>query len=276
MAFDSHSILALESRRAAEMEKLITNQGGKAFVAPSMREVPLESNTGAFAFAEKLFAGEYDLIILLTGVGTRYLDKVIATRFEPGKFAEALRKLPVVVRGPKPLAVCREMEIPVAGIAPEPNTWRELMTVLDGRGEKKIAVQEYGKTNPELMAALGARGGEVTRVPVYQWQMPEDTGPLREAVRRLSKKEFDGVLFTTSVQTDHLMEIAEQEHLVGPMREGLDHAVIASIGPTTTEALNGHGLQPDFEPAHPKMGIMVFEFARDFRELCEKKSRSRL
>ena len=126
------------------------------------------------------------------------------------------------------------------------------------------------------IAALEARGGEVTRVPVYQWEMPEDTGPLREAVRRLSAKEFDAVLFTTSVQADHLMEIAEQEHLVGPMREGLDHAVIASIGPTTTEALNGHGLQPDFEPSHPKMGIMVFELARDFHDLCEKKSRSRL
>jgi len=276
MAFDSHSILALESRRAPEMEKLINNQGGKAFVAPSMREVPLESNTEAFDFAEKLFAGKFDLIILLTGVGTRYLDKVIATRYEPGRFAEALRKLPVIVRGPKPLAVCREMDVPVAGIAPEPNTWRELMTAVEARAEKCIAVQEYGKTNHELIAALEARGGEVTRVPVYQWEMPEDTGPLREAVRRLSAKEFDAVLFTTSVQADHLMEIAEQEHLVGPMREGLDHAVIASIGPTTTEALSGHGLQPDFEPSHPKMGIMVFELARDFHDLCEKKSRSRL
>jgi uroporphyrinogen-III synthase len=276
MAFDSHSILALESRRAVEMEKLITNQGGKAFVAPSMREVPLESNTEAFDFAEKLFAGQFDLIILLTGVGTRYLDKVIAARYEPGKFAEALRKLPVIVRGPKPLAACREMNVPVAGIAPEPNTWRELLTVLEARNEKRIAVQEYGKTNPELIAALEARGGEVTRVPVYQWEMPEDTGPLREAVRRLAAKEFDAVLFTTSVQADHLMEIAEQDHLVGSMREGLDNAVIASIGPTTTEALNAHGLQPDFEPAHPKMGIMVFELARDFHNLREKKSRSRL
>jgi uroporphyrinogen-III synthase len=276
MAFDSHSVLALESRRAAEMEKLITHQGGRAFVAPSMREVPIESNVEAFAFAEKLFAGQFDLVILLTGVGTRYLDKVIATRYEPGKFAEALRKLPVIVRGPKPLAVCREMNIPVAGIAAEPNTWHELMTVIEARAEKCIAVQEYGKTNPELMSALEARGAEVTAVPVYQWAMPEDTGPLREAVRRLAAKEFDAVLFTTSIQTDHLMQIAEQEQLVGPLREGLDNAVIASIGPTTTEALNGHGLQPDFEPTHPKMGIMVFELARDFHELREKKSRSRL
>jgi uroporphyrinogen-III synthase len=276
MAFDSRSILALESRRAAEMEKLITNQGGKAFVAPSMREVPIESNTEAFAFAERLFAGEFDLVILLTGVGTRYLDKVISTRYEPGRFAEALRKLPVFVRGPKPLAVCREMSVPVAGIAAEPNTWRELLAAMEGRSEKHIAVQEYGKTNAELIAALEERGGEVTRVPVYQWEMPEDTGPLREAVRRLSAKEFDAVLFTTSVQADHLMTIAEQEQMVGPIREGLDHAVIASIGPTTTEALNGHGLRPDFEPTHPKMGIMVFELARDFHELSDKKSRSRL
>jgi len=34
-----------------------------------MREIPLEENSAAFAFAEKLFAGGFDMVILLTGVG---------------------------------------------------------------------------------------------------------------------------------------------------------------------------------------------------------------
>ena len=61
---------------------------------------------------------------------------------------------------------------------------------------------------------------------------------LREAVRRLAKSEFDAVLFTTATQADHLIQIAEAEHLVGQLRQGLDRAVIASIGPTTTETLD--------------------------------------
>src|SRR5271154_4611802 len=105
MAFDGLRILSLESRRATEMEALIRNQKGLPFVAPSMREVPIESNAEAFEFADRLFRGEFDMVILLTGVGTRYLDKVLSTRYEPQRFTEALRGVTVIVRGPKPLAV---------------------------------------------------------------------------------------------------------------------------------------------------------------------------
>jgi hypothetical protein len=38
-------VLSLESRRGTEMAKLIQNYGGSPIVVPSMREVPLESNT---------------------------------------------------------------------------------------------------------------------------------------------------------------------------------------------------------------------------------------
>ena len=44
MQFDGLRVLSLESRRSAEIEKLIRARGGQPFVAPSMREVPLEDN----------------------------------------------------------------------------------------------------------------------------------------------------------------------------------------------------------------------------------------
>ncbi len=275
MAFEGVSVLALESRRAVEMEKLIANQGGRAFVAPALREAPIESNTEAFAFAEGLFAGAFDMVVLLTGAGTRYLQTVIETRFPPGRFVEAMRGVAVVARGPKPVAVCRELGIPVALVAPEPNTWREVLAVTDGRTERRIAVQEYGKTNPELTRGLEARGATVTRVPVYQWTLPDDTSPLREAVRRLAAKEFQAALFTTSSQVDHLVRVAEQEHAVSGMREGMEQTVIASIGPTTTETLEEHGFTPDFVPTHPKMGMLVVELSREFARLRDAKQRSR-
>jgi uroporphyrinogen-III synthase len=275
MPFDGVSVLAFESRRATEMERLISNQGGVPFVAPSMREVPIESNAEALAFAEKLFSGEFDMVILLTGVGTRYLNRVLATKYPAEQFPDALRKVTVVARGPKPVAACREMEVPVALVAPEPNTWREVLAVVRDRPECRIAVQEYGRTNPELLAGLAAHGAHVTPVPVYQWDLPEDTGPLREAVRRLATGAFDVVLFTTSVQVDHLIRIAEEDALMGKVRECLDRTVIASIGPTTTEALAEHGITADFSPAHPKMGQLVVETAREFHQLRDKKQRSR-
>src|SRR5215471_11147837 len=143
MGFAGKRVLALESRRAAEMEQLIAKQGGQGFVAPSMREIPLAENAEAFGFAERLFAGAFDMVVLLTGVGTRQLYHLLATRYPEDAFAHALRKVTLVARGPKPAAALREMGLTPAIIAPEPNTWRELLAATEGRVESRIAVQEY-------------------------------------------------------------------------------------------------------------------------------------
>jgi uroporphyrinogen-III synthase len=267
MPFHGLRVLALESRRAPEMETLIRKQGGDPFVAPSMREIPLEQNQEVFDFAERLFAGGFDMMILSTGVGTRQLDRVLATRYPPEAFAAALRKLTVVTRGPKPAAALRKMKVTPAAIAPEPNTWREVLTVTEGRPERRIAVQEYGRSNPELLAALRARGAEVTPVRVYQWDLPEDTGPLREAARRLAAGAIDVALFTTAFQIVHLLRIAKESGLEQEAMAGLRRAVIASIGPATSEALEEFGLHPDLEPSHPKMGILVQEAAQNAHRL---------
>jgi uroporphyrinogen-III synthase len=271
MPFDGLRVVSFESRRATEMGELIRRQGGDPFVAPSMREAPIENNPEAFAFAERLFAGDFDLAIFLTGVGARALDKVLASRYPEGKFAEALRQITIAARGPKPLAALREMKVPVAVTAPEPNTWRELLAALEGRWERKIAVQEYGKSNVELLDGLRARGAEVTPVRVYQWDLPEDTAPLREAVHRIAEGRADVAMFTTSIQIPHLFRIAAEEQLVEPMQQALRRMAIASIGPTTTETLEEFGLEPDITPSHPKMGFLVKETAEQAQTILEQK-----
>lgn len=271
MSFAGLKVISLESRRAAEMAALIRNLGGEPFVAPSMREAPIGHNEEAFRFAERLFAGGFDMMIFLTGVGTRLLARALAPRYEPERFAEALRRITVVARGPKPVAALREMGVPVTVAVPEPNTWRELLAAVADRPEKRVAVQEYGRSNPELLAGLRAQGREVTPVRVYEWDLPEDTGPLREAVRRIAAGAADVALFTTSVQVEHLFRIAAEEGLEEAVREGLRRAVIGSIGPTTTEMLEEYGLKPDVVPSHPKMGFLVQETAARAGRLLEAK-----
>jgi uroporphyrinogen-III synthase len=271
MQFDGLRVLSLESRRSAEIEKLIRARGGDPYVAPSMREIPLQDNPQAFAFATRLFAGEFDMVILLTGVGARLLNQILETRYPPGSFVDALRKLTVVVRGSKPAAVMREWNVPIAVSVPEPNTWREILAATETRPERKIAVQEYGRSSPELLEGLRARGAQVTTVPVYQWDLPEDTGPLREAVRRLAAGQFEVAMFTTSIQIPHLLRIAAEEGIEDQVRAGLKRLVIASVGPTTSETLREHGLTVDFEPSHPKMGFLVNETSQRAREILQSK-----
>lgn len=262
-------MLSLESRRSVEIERLIRSQGGKPFVAPSMREVPLAGNPQAFEFAEKLFRGDFEMLILLTGVGTRLLNDVLSTRYPEDSFKNALRTLSVVVRGSKPMAVLREWGIPAAVMVPEPNTWREILAAIEGRSERKIVVQEYGRPATELMEGLRERGAEVTTVPVYQWDLPVDAGPLREAVRRLAAGQFDVAMFTTSIQIPHLMKIAAEEGV--DVLPALKKLVVASVGPSTSETLREFGIEPDLEPSHPKMGFLVNETAARAREILQSK-----
>ena len=271
MPFDGLRVIAFESRRANEIAELIRRQGGDPFVAPSMRETALENNREAFAFADRLFRGEFDMIVLLTGVGAKALDKVLASKFPPDAFREALRRTCVVARGPKPAAALREMQVPVTVNVPEPNTWRELLAATAGRLERRIAVQEYGQSNPELLDGLRARGAEVTTVRVYQWDLPEDTEPLREAVRRIADARADVAVFTTSIQLAHLFRIASEAGLEDAVRNGLRRMAIASIGPTTSEALEEFGLAADITPSHPKMGFLIKETAEQASQVLERK-----
>jgi len=270
-------VLSLESRRAPEMAKLIENYGGRAIVAPSMREVPLESNTEALAFARTLAANGFDMVIFLTGVGTRALARVVETIYPLDQFAEALRHVTVVARGPKPVAALKELGVPVTIAVPEPNTWRDLLRALDEKSgtaalkPKRVAVQEYGASKAELLAGLAERGAQVTRVPVYQWALPEDTGPLRAAVETIARGEIDVALFTTSIQVAHLLRIAREMNLEQKLRLAFARILIGSIGPMTSEELREQGLTADFEPAHPKMGFLVNEAAQRGEGLLEQK-----
>jgi len=256
---------------------LIGTYEGVARVAPSMREVPLESNAEAQEFTRALLKGHFDIVILLTGVGTRALTRVAETVCPREEFIAALKRLSVVARGPKPLAVLREMDVPAAVAVPEPNTWRELLAALAEKANalplkgKRIAVQEYGASNADLLAGLAERGANVTRVPVYEWALPEDTGPLRDAVHSIAAGAVDVALFTTSIQVVHLFKIAAELKLEEEVRRAFGRILVGSIGPVTSDELREHGIPADFEPSHPKMGFLVNELAQRSKDLLERK-----
>src|SRR5690242_3094705 len=278
-SFDGLRVLSLESRRAQEVAKLIRTYGGEPFVVPAMREVPLESNRQSLEFVAGLLEGRFDLVIFLTGVGIRALLEIAQTKYDREEVLRALRSVKVAARGPKPAAVLKELKVPVAATAPEPNTWREMMRALETEfgaqlSEMRVAVQEYGTSNPEFLSELALRSAGVTRVPVYQWSLPEDTAPLRECVQGIAKGSMDVVLFMTGVQVIHLFQIAEQVGQTEELRAGLSRMAVVSIGPSTTEELTRYGVTPDFEPSHPKMGFMVNEAAQFAGKILERKRKS--
>lgn len=274
--FSGLHVLALESRRANEITKLIETVGGKPTVVRAMREIPLESNRDAVSFAERLVAGDFDAVLFLTGAGARILFDVAQTSFPREQFIAALRRTQIVARGLKPVNVLRELGLTANIVAQEPSTWREVLAAIDTAfGEKQIglrlAIQEYGAENTPLIDGLRERGVQFTSVPVYRWALPEDLAPLRSAVDAITRGVFDVVLFLTGVQAAHLCEVARTMGKLDAMLHSLSRIVIASIGPDTTEELQRQGIQPDIIPSHPKMGILVSETAQAAAEILARK-----
>lgn len=272
--FHGLRVAAFESRLADAMRALITRQGGIPLVTPALREIPLAENHEALAFADALFAGRIDLLICLTGVGTRTLAAAVGTRHPLDRFREALQRITIVARGPKPIKALAELGLHQVLAVPEPNTWHELLATLDRHAPvagRRVAVQEYGVSNRPLLEALTARGAQVTRVPVYQWAMPQDTAPLRTAIHTLTQGQMDVILFTNAAQVEHLHELAEAGGGAGPLRSALGQMVVGSIGPIASETLRRYGYPVDLEPSHPKMGILVTETAAAAHALLAQK-----
>ena len=208
--------MAFENRMASEMAALITKYGGVPFVAPAMREAPLEENAAAFAFAEQLFAGQLEALICMTGVGTRRLVDLLETRYPREKIVQAMSKITVVARGPKPVKVLRELQVPITITIPEPNTWREILQELDENPRgftlhgSRIAVQEYGVPNDSFLQGLRDRGAKVLPVPIYRWALPDDVAPLWKAIDLIVEGPPGVVLFTNLAQADHLLQVASR------------------------------------------------------------------
>jgi len=274
IGFNGLAVASFESRMAEEMTRLITRHGGRPMVAPALREIPLENNAEALQFGEHLLNGRTDMLVLLTGVGTRALVEVLETRASRKKITAALRRVSLVARGPKPVAALKDLGLSATLTVPEPNTWRDIIHALDVHKPVKglrVAIQEYGVPNHELVEALKQRGAHVMRVPVYRWALPEDTGPLKQVLDAVTAGQVDVLLITNAAQIDHVMQVVEQGKRTDQFREAIKRMVVASIGPTASERLRSHGLPVDLEPSHPKMGILVKEASEQAHRLLQQR-----
>jgi uroporphyrinogen-III synthase len=275
--FNGLCVLALESRRAREIATLIANLGGVPIVAPSVREVPLDSNCAALEFARGLAAHQVDVVIFTTGVGVRVLASAVEKICPRGELSRRLNEAAIIARGPKPTAALRELGIRVSVTVPEPNTWRELLTLLDQNKNslpiagRRVAIQEYGVRNSELVAGLEERGAMVTSVDVYQWALPEDLTPLRNAIHSIIRGDVHVLLVASSVQIRHLFQVAETSGQAKTLEQALSRVVVASIGPLTSEELRSRSLNVDIESTHPKMGFLVQEAAEKAPDLLQRK-----
>jgi len=274
VGFNGLTVAAFESRMATEIARLIERHGGIPLVTPALREIPLDDNSAALKFGVKLTTERVDLLILLTGVGTTALFDLLKTRYPWSSIVAALKQTAIVARGPKPVAALKAFGLQPTLTVPEPNTGVDLVSTLDEYRPVKglrVAVQEYGVSNPDLLEALKQRGAEVFQVPIYRWALPEDLSPLRQALDEIIAEKVSVLLITNAAQVDHVMQVLEKDGKVEPFRAALKNMVVASIGPTASERLRHYEWPINIEPSHSKMGILVKEASEQSHSLLRLK-----
>ena len=273
-AFNGLTVAAFESRMAAEMRRLIERRGGNPLVAPALREIPLEDNSAALRFGEQLLTEGLDVLVLLTGAGTTTLFEILHSRHSKDTIKSALKETVLIARGPKPVAALKALGFEPTLTVPEPNTWVDVVSTLDAHRPLKglrVAVQEYGLSNRDLLKALEQRGARVFPVPVYRWALPEDIGPLKQVLDKILTGQVQVMLITNAAQIDHVMKMVDQAGQTAQFKAACGKLIVASIGPTASERLRSHGLSVDFEPSHGKMGVLVKEASEEAARLLAAK-----
>jgi uroporphyrinogen-III synthase len=275
-------VVCFESRRSAESSRMIARQGGEPIEAPSLREVPLRGPSGIDALEKDLHGGAPVLLVLLTGVGTELLIEGLCQGTPRAQVLKLLSSptTTIVCRGPKPHAALKAAGIKPTLVVGEPNTWRDVLREIDQHQllqGHSVYVQEYGRTNVELVQRLAERAvASVRQIKTYVWTLPDDLAPLYSAIERIIRGDAEVALFTSGVQLTHLLRIAEERGQTQELYRGLERMVIASVGPLTSEALLAAGLRPDIEPEHPKLGhLMVALGASTAEKLAEKRGAGR-
>jgi uroporphyrinogen-III synthase len=249
----------LEGRRTAELADLIARHNGVPLAAPCLREVHSPDAPELQGSIQRVLEADLGVAIFLTGVGTTTVFEAARRMGRETDLRQRLDQATVVVRGPKPTAVLRKLEVRIDVTAPPPNTSAEVLSALDDtdlRG-KTVSVQLYGEPNPVLSQALRTRGAHVLELAPYVWDRPVDPAPIVRLLDALDRSAVDALLITSQAQVDNLFGVAI-EHGRSP---NLDHVAVGVQGPVAEAALERRGFHAAFRPAHGHMGALVLAAA---------------
>src|SRR2546421_6434668 len=231
------TIAILEHRFTKELSTLFERFGAKVYACPLLEEKPVENREELEEFVRQLAAGTFDAMIFLTGVGARFLISAAESTGLKNEFLEALNKLTIVVRGPKPVAALRQFGVRIDVVPDNPTTEGviEALKTRDLQG-RRVGVQLYGTPNPQLVSALEAKGAKVTPVQVYAYGAAADSSEVKVLIGRILDGQIQVMAFTSAPQVRMLFDFASQMGLAKGLVEALRSVLIASIGEVTNRA----------------------------------------
>jgi uroporphyrinogen-III synthase len=266
MDFGGQRVVGFESRRAAELARLVEAHHGVPLIAPALRELPLEPGPDVVELAARLRRKQLDGVLFLSPGGVRVLPDAMAGILATDTLLSLLSALPLGARGEKTKEALVAMGLGEAKIivSDEPHTWHELLDAWEREQTvvgTELALIEHGVAHGRLKAALEDVGAQVLSVALYRWALPDDVGPLLRAIDEIVVGRAAVVLFTSGAQIDGVMGVAAEQDLDEPLREALSRAVVGAVGNVTADRLRAFGIEPDVIPLRPRMADLVRDAA---------------
>ena len=266
-ALNGRVLAFVEARMPDEMAGLIRRHGGVPLGAPVLQEHYRTDSPEVRGAIDDVCAGRVDTAIFLTGVGANAMMGIAEAMGRLAEFEDGLRNITVVARSPKPGRILRRHKIPITVMPPEPYTSSDLTAAMAGLPleGKRVVFQRYGGPDSELPTYLREQGADYQELTLYDWGLPDDTGPVVDLIDRMAEGEVDALAFTSRPQVPNLLAIAADAGREDSLRRSLSNAVaVASVGPVCTRKLLEQGIRVDVEPEHPHMGNLVLAVADYF------------
>ncbi|MCU4718994.1 uroporphyrinogen-III synthase [Halapricum hydrolyticum] len=131
-------------------------------------------------------------------------------------------------------------------VVPETYTSGGLVEALESEVESarvELARSDHG--SPVLVDGLFEAGGYVHETVLYRLVRPDGAG---ESAEMAAAGELDAALFTSSLTVEHFLEAATERGVREAAIDGLNEAVVGTIGPPTKETAESNGIDVDVVP----------------------------
>lgn len=261
------TVALLAARKVEEQSTIVKNLGGIPLSRPSQGTVFLKDENIKDQVLN-IINGDFDWLILTTGIGTETLIKIADEMGKKDTFLSALKDMKIAARGYKTVNTLKKYQLkPIA--RDDDGSTVGLIRDLDhfDLTNLRVALQLHGDPAPKLVEWLQQQHTEFTEILPYQ-HIPPETAILEQLLDEILHQKVDAVSFTSTPQVRNLFSFAEEKRKKDQLLEMLDTKVVAlSVGKVTGQALKEQGVNRMVIPEHERMGSALMKLAQYYDHL---------
>jgi uroporphyrinogen-III synthase len=269
---EGRTVALAEGRQIEELADLLQQEGAAVLRCPMLSILDAPDAAAVEVWLRDLIAGQMGLVVLMTGEAVRRLAGVAERAGLRDAYVEAMGRVAILARGPKPIKALRELGLPGAKQAASPTTEGVIATLKEEKlAGVTVGLTLYGHDNPTLEGYLRDAGATVRTVLPYVFAAAADDDRVAELIDRMGQGKVDAVVFTSSPQVDRLWEVAGKRGLEEQLRQGLERTTVAAVGPLVADALRDRGAMVH---VCPEQGWVMKNLVRQLVRALEQPSAS--